>query len=145
MSASTQASLTRMFAKPLVNGAVSAAAMGYLFGTDKGFYVGQTRIPILAFGGLLGAVGSFATETVTQWVLPYTIGKDPKILKLESMVISVGASAGLFAVLPKVVNSDVDSADMGKLAMAGAVTELASSYLYGGVVAGKGSILGGAY
>lgn len=141
----TGGKLTRQFVKPLVHGVVSAGSMSYAFGADKGFYVVGKRVPVPLFGLALGAVGSFLTETVDAWVLPYTIGKDAKVRKLESMVVAVGASAAYFAAVPKLLNGDTDSAEMSKLAMVGAVTELASSYLYTNVVAGPGSLFGGKY
>lgn len=141
----TSAKLTSQFVKPLVHGGVSAAALTAIYGADKGFYIGSSRIPVPLFGLALGAVGGFVTETVNQWVLPYTIGKDEKVRNLESMVVSLGASAAYFALVPKLLNSDVDMGDMQKLAMVGAGAELASSYLFSHVVAGKGSLFGGAY
>src|SRR3954452_2025612 len=130
---SVKAGVTRTFTKPLVNAGVGAAALTFIYGADKSFYLGDTRIPVPLFGALLGGIGSFVTETVDTWVLPYTIGKDEKVRKLESMVISVGSSAAYFALLPKLLNSDVGMADMQKLAFAGAASEVASSYLYSNV------------
>jgi hypothetical protein len=138
---STTAKLTKQFAKPVVNGAVSAALMRFTLG-DVGFNIGSTKIGVLPFGFGLGAIGSFVTEGVNAWVLPYTVGKDPKAAKIESMVISVGTSAAYFAIIPKLMNSDVDSDEMQKLALAGAGAEIASSYLFSNVLAGKDSLFG---
>ncbi len=138
----TGGKLTRQFVKPLVHGVVSAGSMSYAFGADKGFYVRGMRVPVPLFGLALGAVGSFLTETVDAWVLPYTIGKDAKVRKLESMVVAVGASAAYFAAVPKLLNS---SADMSKLAMVGAVTELAFELPLHQRRGGPGSLFGGKY
>jgi hypothetical protein len=137
----TTATLTKQFAKPVVNGLVSAGLMRWSLG-DVGFNFGSTRIGVLPFGFGLGAIGSFLTGTVNAWVIPYTIGKDAKTAKWESMVVSVGTSAAYFAIVPKIMNSDVDSEEMTKLALAGAASEVASSYIYDNIVAGKDSLLG---
>ena len=57
------------------------------------------------------------------------------------MVLSIGANAVSFAVIPKLLNSEVDN-NMKQLAMGGAITEAVSSYVYSNVLSGSGSILG---
>jgi hypothetical protein len=142
---STSASLTRTFAKPLINGAVSGIALNALF-PGKSFHLAGKSVPVGVFGLALGAGSSFLTGLVSNWVLPWTIAKDPKAAKFTSMVLELGSSAAIFVVAPRLMSDgELDTMDNFKLAGTGVVAELASSYVYSNFVAGKGSLLGGAY
>ena len=99
------------------------------------------EIGILPFVFGLGFVSQFSSELISNWILPY-INRSSQVTKFESMVLSIGANAVSFAVIPKLLNSEVDMNNIKQLAMAGAITEAVSSYLYQNVLAGQGSVIG---
>lgn len=128
------------FLKPVINGGVSAVALRGIVG-DKRFNLFGKQVGILPFGFGLGFVSQFSSELITNWVLPY-INRSSQVTKFESLVLSLGANGLSFAVIPKILNSEVDMHNMKQLAMAGVISEAVSSYIYSNVVAGSGSILG---
>lgn len=116
--------------KSLVSAAIGACALKYATNNMGNYFLWRGyKINTLILGSFLGGFGSYATDGLSRMVLPH-ISKSVKLQHLESIVLHVFTSASLFSVIPKLLNSDIDSADMKKLAIAGVVTELASQFIH---------------
>lgn len=137
---SASSRLKSQFLKPVINGGVSAVTLRTMIG-DKRFNLFGKDIGILPFGFGLGFASQFSSELIANWILPY-INRSSAATKFESMVLSIGANGASFAIIPKLLNGDVDASTMKTLFMAGAVSEAVSTYLYQNVLAGSGSIIG---
>ena len=119
----------KMLAKPAIHGGVSAVAIDMLAGSQKNFLYGERSIPVWQLGLVVGAASSFSTEFISNIILPH-IPQSQKLKHLESMVLHIGLSAGTFALVPKILNSNMNMTEMKKFAVTGALAEAVSSYIY---------------
>lgn len=109
--------------KTLVSGATGAAAVAYMTrGLGTGIPVAGYTVPLWAFGGALGAASSLVTDMVSNAVLPH-IPQSKKMQRFESIVLHLATSAGAFALLPRLLNSDLNTTEMQAFAVAGALSE----------------------
>jgi hypothetical protein len=119
--------LKQMLGKPLISGAIAAVSMPMLAGGSEYIYNGQ-RYKLWMLGMGLGVASSFISEVIHKYVLPNIPGHE-KYMTLESMVLSIASSAGVFALGAKMVNGSVTMSELRTFAMAGAASEVLSGYL----------------
>jgi hypothetical protein len=124
--------LSSWLAKPVTIAAASGAALRFGLG-DVGLIVGGTRVPIAVAGAAMGLFSSYVSKLVSNFVVPMN-GGDTRIMNLESMVVSFGSSALYFAVIPKILNTALTTAQMGQFAMYGAIGNLAGEFAYNSLV-----------
>jgi hypothetical protein len=120
--------LKEQFSKPLINAGVSAFALNTLF-PGSAFEIGDRQVGVAMVGAGIGFTSSFLSEIVSQWIVPQ-ISSDQRLQNIESMIVSLGASAGAFVVIPRLLNPNLNMAEANRLAMVGAASEVLSSYLY---------------
>jgi hypothetical protein len=116
-----------LLGKPAVSGAIAAVTLPMLSGGSEFVYNGQ-RYPLWALGLGLGMASSFLAELAHTYVLPH-IPYHEKYLTIESMVLSVAASSGAFVVGAKIINSDINMAEIKTFMMVGAASEVLSGYI----------------
>jgi hypothetical protein len=119
--------IKKLLGKPLISGSIAAVALPMLSGGKEYIYNG-TRYPLWGLGMGLGFASSFIAEATHKWVLPHIPGSE-KYLTIESMVLSVASSSGAFVIGAKLINTDINMAEMKTFAMAGALSEVVSGYI----------------
>jgi hypothetical protein len=133
MSESTMDRVKQQFTKPLISAGVSGFALNTLF-PGSSFEIGDRTVPVAIVGAGIGAASSFASELVAQWIVPQ-ISSDQRLQNLESMIVTVGSSAGAFVLIPRLLNQNLNMGEANRLAMVGAASEVLSSYLYNNFIA----------
>jgi hypothetical protein len=126
-----------LLGKPAISGGIAAVALPMLSGGKEFVYNGQ-RYPLWALGLGLGMASSFVAELAHNYVLPHIPGHE-KYLTIESMVLSVAASSGAFVVGAKIINSDINMAEMKTFIMVGGAAEVLSGYIATNML-GQGTI-----
>jgi hypothetical protein len=119
--------LKKMLGKPLISGSLAAVALPMLSGGREYIYNG-VRYPLWALGLGLGFTSSFIAEFAHTTILPHIPGHE-KYLTIESMVLSVASSSGAFVIGAKMINTDINMAEMKTFAIAGALSEVVSGYI----------------
>ena len=118
-----------MIAKPAIHGVVSALAIDMLAGEQKNFVYNDTPYPVWQLGAGLGVVTSFSTEFISNLILPHIPG-NAKFQHLESVVLHLAASGATFALVPKLLNGNLNMEEAKKFAMVGMLAEAVSTYAY---------------
>lgn len=126
---SQESNWKNMIAKPAIHGGVSAFAIDMLAGENKNFVWSGREIPVWQLGLAMGAATSFSTEFISNIILPH-IPQSQKFKHLESMVLHIGLSAGSFALVPKLLNGNLNLSEAKRFALTGALAEAVSSYVY---------------
>lgn len=122
--------LKKQIVKPLINGGVSAVALEMITTKNqKYFNYGGKRYSVMALGVVLGIASSFAVEFASGVVLPH-IPQNKKFQHLESMVLHIAGSAGVFALSAKLLGGSINAEEAKKFMLAGAVAEAVSNYVY---------------
>lgn len=112
--------------KTIVSGVTGALAVAYQTrGLGSTFVLAGREVPLWLMGGALGAAASLVTDAVSNAVLPHIPGSK-KLQRFESIVLHLATSSGAFALIPRLLNSDVNQAEMRAFAVSGALSELAS-------------------
>lgn len=119
----------QVWSEPLITGAIGAIALPYVLPGKGALLVGGVAVPTWALGAGLGWASSQIAEIVDAYILPQ-IENSAKVRHFQSLAFDAALGGASFAMIPKVLNSSVDSGDMGRLFAAGAGTKLASSWIY---------------
>ena len=123
--------LLETFTSPIVHGGVSAVALKMMFSDKNSLPLLGKDVSVQMAGFILGASASFASEIVTNFLLP-EVQKNERLQMLESSLIKIGTSAGIFLALPFFLNGfkfpDMNTAL--KFASVGALSEVVASYTY---------------
>lgn len=124
-----------MLVKPLENAAVSYLGAKYLLGIE-----GNMSLPVIgnkdssmAIGVLAGAT-SLATETVASYVLPEVVDGTQLYVSSSMLLRPVLMSAGLYAAIASSSPAKAQNVGLAKIALLGAGSEVASSYLNSAIV-----------
>ena len=97
----------KLITKPAISAGVGAVSISMLAGEAKYFQMGDTKIPLWLVGGGLGFASSFTSEFVSNFILSH-IPQNERLKHLESIVVHLGSSGLAFALIPKLLNSDVN-------------------------------------
>jgi hypothetical protein len=115
--------------KPLIKAGVSGIATRMIYG-DKQVVVFGTPYSTLTFGAVLGLASEGVAQVINMWVLP-RLESNNQARHYESLVISLGISAGSFAVIPMLISSEKPtSSEMATMAGVGALSEMVGTYIY---------------
>jgi hypothetical protein len=121
--------LRSTFLKPLVKAGVAGLVTRGVYGNNQVIAFGQSW-STMTFGAGLGLASEGVTQIINMWVLP-RLEPNNKARHFESLVVSLGISAGSFALLPMLVGGDKPTGgEMATLAGIGAATEVLSTYIY---------------
>jgi hypothetical protein len=116
--------------KTIVSGVTGGVAVAYMTrGLGSTFVLGTYEVPLWVFGAVLGAGSSLVTDAVSNAVLPH-IPQSKKLQRFESIALHLATSAGAFALIPRLLNSNLNNSEMQMFAAAGAVSELASQLVH---------------
>lgn len=118
-----------MIIKPAIHAGVSALAIDMMAGAQKSFIYNDTSYPVWKLGAVLGAATSFSTEFVSNMILPHIPG-NAKFQHLESVVLHLAASGATFAIVPKLLNGNLNMEEARKFALVGMLAEAVSTYAY---------------
>ena len=126
-----------MLLKPLVKAAVASAAIRMVYGDVRTKVFGQ-EMSSLTFGAGVGLTSELIAEVVNQWVLPQ-LEENNKARHFDSLLVSLGLSAGSFAILPVLVagSKPTGSEVMTNMGM-GALVEVVASYVHDNAFGGVG-------
>jgi hypothetical protein len=125
---STDYKIKSTLIKPLLKAAVSGIATRMVYG-DKEVELFGSRYSMLMFGAGIGLASEGVAQIINMWVLP-RLETDNQARHYESLVISLGISAGSFALIPMLVSSDKPtSGEVATQAGIGALTEAFTSYI----------------
>lgn len=122
-------SVTQVFTEPLITAGISAVVLPMVLKGKGSLNVGGMAIPTWALGAGLGWASSQIAEIVDAYILPQ-VENSYKVRHFQSMAFDAAAGGVSFAVIPKILNQDVSSSDMGQLFLAGSASKLASSWVY---------------
>lgn len=125
---STETKVKKQFVKPAISAGVSAIGLRQLLGNVE-FNVGEMKIPILYAGAAIGAGSSFATELISNFIIPH-LSSEPKLQHIEGIATHLGGAALSHAMLPYLLNSDMTNDQLRNLMLVGMGSELISEYLY---------------
>lgn len=128
-------SIKKMALKPAINGVVAAVVMEVITDSNqKSFNFMGKRVPIVAFGAVVGVLSSLSVEVISNAVLPH-IPNNQKFKHLESMVLHLAASGGVFVAAARLVSNKLKIVEEGKkFLIAGGVAEAVTSYIYESIV-----------
>lgn len=116
--------------KTIVSAVTGSLAVGYMTrGLGTGIPVAGYTVPLWAFGGALGAASSLVTDMVSNAVLPH-IPQSKKMQRFESIALHLATSSGAFALIPRLLNSDINTPEMQAFAAAGAISEGVSQLIH---------------
>src|SRR4051794_14230128 len=104
MSYSSNDKLKSTLVKPLIKAAVSGLASRIVFG-DVAVNVLGMELSAMSFGAGLGAASELVSQVVNMYVLP-RLESSNRARHFESLVVSLGLSAGSFALLPMLLSGD---------------------------------------
>jgi hypothetical protein len=134
---STSDKLKSTLLKPLIKAGVSGITTRMVYG-DKEVTIFGTPYSMLTFGAGVGAASEGVAQIINMWVLP-RLEANNQARHSESLVISLGIAAGSFALVPMLVSSNQPtSSEMLTMAGIGAVTEMASTYIYDNLLGNSG-------
>jgi hypothetical protein len=129
MSYSTQDKLKSTFLKPVLKAAVSGVATRMIYG-DKAVVAFGQSFSTLTFGAGMGLASEGVAQIINMWVLP-RLESNNKARHFESLIVSIGISAGSFALLPMLISADAPtSSEMATNAGVGALAEVVTGYLW---------------
>ena len=120
--------IKKTLGKPIINAGVAGTALHLLTNGAK-FDYGGTTYPIFKVGAVIGLGSSFAVEAFSNLVLPHIPG-NAKYQHLESMVLHLGSSAGVFMAVPKILNGSLNMREAQLFGAAGLISELVSQKVY---------------
>ena len=121
--------LKKTFLKPGVNGMILGGGIRLMAGETQSFVIGGRSYPVAAVGAGIGIASSFATEMVSNLILPHIPGNQ-KYQHLESMTLHLAGSAGATVIAGKLLNSNLNMQEAKLFGIAGMGAEILSSYIY---------------
>lgn len=122
--------IKKMAIKPAINGIVGAMAIEMItVPGEKLFKFYGVTYPIWSFGLVMGLVSSLSVEVISNAVLPH-IPNNQKFKHLESLVLHVASSAGVFVAGARIVSNKLNMENARKFAITGIASEAVSSFIY---------------
>ena len=121
--------LKKILMKPGINGMILGGGVSLMAGETQSFVIGGRSYPVAAVGAGIGIASSFATEMVSNLILPHIPGNQ-KYQHLESMSLHLAGSAGATVIAGKLLNSNLNMQEAKLFGIAGMASEVLSSYIY---------------
>lgn len=122
-------SVKDMLIKPAIHAGVSAVALDLITGEAKNFVYNDKQYPLWQVGAVMGGVTSFSTEAISKVILPHIPGNQ-KFQHIESVVLHLVASGATFAIVPKLLNGNLNFEESKKFAVVGMLAEAVSTFMY---------------
>jgi hypothetical protein len=121
--------------KPLISAAIGYVSTPMLLESEGSkFNFNGTAYSTATVGAVLGAGATLASELAGMAMYPY-VKNNARLRSYNSMVLSLSSGGIAYAVLPKLMNSAVESSTMKKLFVGGAASQALTEYIYENVVA----------